>query len=108
MAIELSGASQPKQKSSTNGNQEFKFPPKVYFFKESRMVHHPTSRYFALKEKIQAFVDAGVLILKSEQKKVIANMVTLNFETFLKMTVQDGLVPVPKDRLNVINPMAEK
>jgi len=41
------------------------------------MVHHPTSRCFALKDKIQALVDAGVLTLKSEQKKVTANMVTL-------------------------------
>jgi len=35
-------------------------------------------------------------------------MVTLNFGTFPKMTVQDGLVPVPKVRLDVINPMAEQ
>ena len=51
---------------------------------------------------------AGVLTLKSEQKKVTANIVTLNFGTFPKMTVQDGLVPVPKARLDVINPMVEK
>ena len=35
-------------------------------------------------------------------------MVTLNSGTFSKMTVQYGLVPAPKDRLDVINPMAEK
>jgi len=35
-------------------------------------------------------------------------MVTLNFGTFPKMTVQDGLTPVPKARLDVVNPMAEK
>jgi len=35
-------------------------------------------------------------------------MVTINFGTFLKMTVQDRSVPVPKARLDVINPMAEK
>ena len=35
-------------------------------------------------------------------------MVTLNFETFLKMTIQDGSAPIPKARLNIINPMAEK
>jgi len=35
-------------------------------------------------------------------------MVTLNFGTFPKMTVQDGLVPIPKARLDVINPMAEQ
>ena len=52
-----------------------------------RMVHNPTSRCFVLKDKIQTLVDARVLTLKSEQKKVTVNMVTLNFETFLKMTI---------------------
>ena len=41
-----------------------------------RMVHHPTNKCFILKDKIQALVNAGVLTLKSEQKKVTANMVT--------------------------------
>ena len=63
------------------------------------MVHHSVSRCYVLKDKIQALVDAGVLTLKSEQKKVTANMVTLNFGTFSKMTIQDGLVPIPKARL---------
>jgi len=53
-------------------------------------------------------VDVGVLTLKLEQKKVTANMVILNFGTFPKMTVQDGLIPVPKARLDVINSMAKK
>ena len=72
------------------------------------MVHHPTSRCYVLKDKIQALVDAGVLTLKSEQKKVTANMVTLNFRTFPKMTVQDGLVPIHKASLDAINSMAEQ
>jgi len=38
MAVELSGTTQPKQKSSTHGNQEFKFPPKVYSFKDEQVV----------------------------------------------------------------------
>ena len=63
------------------------------------MVHPPTSRCFVLKDKIQALVDAGVLTLKSEQKKVTTNMMTLNFRTFSKVTVQDGLAPIPKARL---------
>jgi len=71
------------------------------------MVHHSTSKYFILKDKIQELVDAGVLILKSEQKKVLTNMVTLNFRTFLKMMVQNRVTPVPKARLDVINLMAE-
>ena len=43
------------------------------------MIHHPTDKCFVLKDKIQALVEAGVLTLKSEQKKVTANMVTLEF-----------------------------
>ena len=104
MAAELSGAAQPKHKDSTSGNQEFKFPPKVYSFKDEqvvtifhflyednklklpevwrsnevgrtnnanyclfhRMVDHPTSKCFVLKDKIQVLVDARVLTLKSE------------------------------------------
>jgi len=31
-----------------------------------RMIHHPTSRFFVLKDKIQVLVDAGVLTLMSE------------------------------------------
>jgi len=91
MVVELSGIAQPKQKNNTNGNQEYKFPPKVYSFKDEqvsifhllpkgnklklpearrpnevghtndpncclfhRMVHHPTSRCYVLKDKIQA------------------------------------------------------
>ena len=95
MAVELSVMAQPKQKNNTNGNQEFKFPPKIYSFKEEqvvailyllhkgnklklpearrpnevgrtndpnyylfhRMVYHPTSRCYVLKDKIQALVD---------------------------------------------------
>ena len=57
------------------------------------MVHHPTSRCFVFKDNIQTLVEAGVLILKSEQKKVTDAMVTLNFENFLKVTVQDRLIP---------------
>ena len=35
-------------------------------------------------------------------------MVTLNFGTFLKVTVPDGLTPNPKARLEVINPLAKE
>jgi len=56
-----------------------------------RIVHHPTNRCFVLKDKIQALVEAGILTLKLEQKKVTSNMITLNFENFSKVTVQDGL-----------------
>ena len=33
MAVELSGTTQPKQKSNTNDNKEFKFPPKDVLLK---------------------------------------------------------------------------
>ena len=38
MVVELSGVAQSKQKSGTNGNQEFKFLPKVYSFKDEQVV----------------------------------------------------------------------
>ena len=34
-------------------------------------------------------------------------MVTLNFKTFPKVTIQDGVAPVPKARSKVINPLAK-
>ena len=76
--------------------------PNYYLF--HRMVHHPTNKYFVIKDKIQALVDAGVLTLKSEQKKVTTNMVTLEFCTFSKVTVSDRHAPAPKARLEVCNP----
>ena len=66
-----------------------------------RMFHHPTNKCFVLKDKIQALVDAGVLTLKSEQKKVNANMVTLEFGKTPKVTVPDGTFPIPEARLEV-------
>ena len=62
------------------------------------MVHHFTSRCYILKDKIQALVDASVLTLKSEKKKATANMVTLNFENFPQVVVQEGLTPIQKGK----------
>ena len=56
--------------------------------------------------QIQALIESQVRT--KEQKKVTANMVTLNFGTIPKMMIQEGLVPVPKARLDVINRMTEK
>jgi len=72
------------------------------------MVHHPTNTCFVLKDKIQALVDAGVLTLKSEQKKVTANMVTLEFGTTPKVTVPDGSFLIPKARLEINDPLAKQ
>jgi len=128
MSVELSGDVHSKAKKSGFNNQESKFPPKQYSFKDEqvvaifhllhkgnklklpdvrrpnemrrtnnpnyylfhRMVHHPTDKCFVLKDKIQALVDARVLTLKSEQKKVTANMMTLEFGKTPKVTVPDG------------------
>ena len=38
MTVELSRTAQPKQKNNTNGNQEFKFSPKVYSLKDEQVV----------------------------------------------------------------------
>ena len=71
------------------------------------MVHHPTNKGFVLKGNIQALVDARVLILKSEQKKVTANMVTLEFGKISKVTVPDETFPTPEARLEVKHPLAK-
>jgi len=73
--------------------------PKYCLF--NRMIHHPTNKCFVLKDRIQALIDAGVQTLKSEQKKVTANMVTLKFGKTPKVTVPDGTYPVPGTRLEV-------
>jgi len=51
------------------------------------MVHHPTSKCFVLKDKIQALIEASDLTLRSKLEKVTANMMTLNFKNFSKVTV---------------------
>ena len=71
-----------------------------------RMIHHPTDKCYVLKDRIQALVDAGVLTLKTEQKKVTANMVTLEFGKAPKVTVPDGTYSVPAPRLEVKHPPA--
>ena len=71
------------------------------------MVHHPTYKCFVLKDKIQALVDAGVLTLKSKQKKVTANIVTFEFGKTPKVAVPDGTFPIPALRLEVKHPSAK-
>ena len=69
-----------------------------------RMIHHPTDKCYVLKDIIQALVDAGVLTLKMEQKKVTTNMVTLEFGSTQKVTVPDGTYSVPAPQLEVKHP----
>ena len=68
--LKLPDARRPNEIRRTNN-------PKYCLF--HWMIHHPTDKCIILKDRIQALVDAGVLTLKSEQKKVSANMVTLEF-----------------------------
>ena len=68
--LKLPDARRPNEIGRTND-------PKYCLF--HRMIHHPTDKCFVLKDGIQVLVEAGVLTLKSEQKKVTANMVTLEF-----------------------------
>ena len=90
------------QRSSEIGCTNY---PKYYLY--HRMIHHPTDKCYVLKDRIQALIDAGVLTLKSEQKKVTANMVTLKFGKTPKVTVPDGTYPVPAPRLEVKHPPAK-
>ena len=68
------------------------------------MIHHLTDKCFVLKDRIQALVAAGVLTLKSDQMKVTANIVTLEFGKTPKVTVPDGTFPIPETRLEVKHP----
>jgi len=57
-----------------------------------RILGHPTKSYYIFKDILQALIDAEVLKLRPEQKKVIANMTS-----FLQFGVQPpmpaGVVP---------------
>jgi len=145
MSVELSEDVQSKAKKSGFNNQESKFPPKQYSFRDDqvvtifhllhkgnkmklpdarrpneigrtndpkyclyhRMIHPPTDKCYVLKDRIQALIDARVLTLKSEQKKVTANMVTLEFGKTPKVTVPDGTYPVPAPRLEIRHPVTK-
>ena len=78
--LKLPEIKHPEEASRTND-------PNYYLY--HRIVHHPTTRCYILKDKIQALVDAGVLTLKSEQKKVGANMISLKFWEMPEVTVQE-------------------
>jgi len=96
--MKLPDARRPNEIGRTND-------PKYCLF--HRMIHHPTDKCFVLKDRIQALIDSGVLTLKSEQKKVTANMVTLEFSKTPKVTVPDGTYSIPAPRLEVKHPAAK-
>jgi len=66
------------------------------------MVEHPTTSCYIFKDVIQALIDADLLRLRPEQKKVIANMTSPQFGKDLP-SVPARVVSIPKGELNVIN-----
>ena len=66
-----------------------------YYCSFHRMLGHPTKNCYIFKDILQALIDAEVLKLFSEQKKVIANMTSfLQFENQPPAPV--GVVPSRK------------
>jgi len=67
-----------------------------------RMLGHPTKSYYIFKDILQALIDAEVLKLRPEQKKVTANMTS--FPQFRnRPPTSAGVVPIPKRELRIIN-----
>ena len=66
------------------------------------MLGHPTKSCYIFKDILQALIDAEVIKLHLEQKKVTANMTS-----FLQFGNQPptlaGVVPIPKGELRMIN-----
>lgn len=44
------------------------------------IIGHPTKNYYILKDKIQPLVDANIIKLLPEQKKIKVNMVSFKFD----------------------------
>ena len=66
------------------------------------MLGHPTKSCYVFKDILQALIDAEVLKLHPEQKKVTANMTS--FLQFRKQPpAPSGVVPIPKGELRMIN-----
>jgi hypothetical protein len=66
-----------------------------------RMLGHPTTSCYVLKDMIQALVDAQVIKLRPEQKTVTANAVTLQFGGM--PPVPAGVTPIPEIELRLTN-----
>jgi len=63
--------------------------PSYYLY--HKILGHPTKNYCIFKDVLQDLIDVEVLKLRSEQKKVTANM-----------TATTGVVPIPRGELRVI------
>jgi len=66
------------------------------------MLGYPTKNFYIFKDVLQALINADVLKLHPEQKKVISNMMSLQFGKELP-SVPAGVVSIPKRVLRVIN-----
>ena len=67
-----------------------------------RMVGHPSKSCYIFKDVLQALIDADALKLHPEQKKVTANMISIQFGRDLP-SVPARVIPIPKGELKVIN-----
>jgi len=67
-----------------------------------RMLGYPTKICYILKDILQALIDAEVLKLRPEQKKVTANMTSF-FQFEKQPPAPSGVVPIPKGELRMIN-----
>ena len=66
------------------------------------MLGYPTKSCYVFKDILQALIDAEVLKLRPEQKKVTANM--MSFLQFGRQPpTSSGVVPVPRGELRVVN-----
>jgi len=74
--------------------------PNYYLY--HRMLGYPTKRCYFFKHILQALINVDVLKLRPEQKKVTANMTSLQFGRDLPL-VPTGVVPLPKEELRLIN-----
>jgi len=69
------------------------------------MLRHPTNNSYVFKDVLQALINAEVLKLCPEQKKVTANMTAtspIKFGRNLPLA-PTGVVPISKGKLRVIN-----
>jgi len=65
-------------------------------------VGHSTKSCYIFKDALQALIDVDVLKLYPEQKKVTANMTSLQFGRYL-LSVPAGVIPILKRELKVVN-----
>ena len=66
------------------------------------MLGHPTKYCYFFKDILQVLIDAEVLKLRSEQKKVIANMTSF-FQFGVQPLTPAGVVFIIKGELRVVN-----